>query len=202
MWWGWRSSAQPIPTGLSGRRTGHIRIPMPGVESRWPKFPRRFQSTMAGCSTSCRSGCRIRRSARNPGRQSGAALWLRAGGRLGSREQRFDLGALRRACAAAEARAFEARGSRGEAHGRDFVFAFRQRERKRAVGDVAGAQRVDRLTGNTGLLRNVAPSRQSTSSAPWVTARNAGVRSAIRASAAARSSRPVVARRHSLENTT
>ena len=81
----------------------------------------------------------------DPGRQSGAPLRLRACGRLASREQRFDLGALRRACAAAEARAFEPRRSSGEAQGRDFVSAFGQRERESAVEDVAGAQRVDRL---------------------------------------------------------
>src|SRR6516164_9734829 len=58
------------------------------------------------------------------------------------------------------------------------------------------------LTEKTGLLRNVAPARQRTSCGPCVTARNDGVMSATAASAAARSSRPVVARRHSLENTT
>src|SRR5262249_61021767 len=54
----------------------------------------------------------------------------------------------------------------------------------------------------TGLLRIVAPSRQSTSCEPWVTARNDEVVAATAASPAARSSLPVVARRHSLENTT
>src|SRR5207253_322351 len=57
-------------------------------------------------------------------------------------------------------------------------------------------------TANTGLWRKATPSRQSTSRGPWVTARKDGVLAAIAASAAPRSSRPLVARRHSLENTT
>src|SRR5215472_5826433 len=54
-------------------------------------------------------------------------------------------------------------------------------------------------TAKTGLRRSVAASRQSTSRGPWVTARKDDV---VAASAAPRSSRPVVARRHSAENTT
>src|SRR5262245_42433856 len=58
------------------------------------------------------------------------------------------------------------------------------------------------LSGNTGVLRSDAPSSQSTSCGPWVTARNDGVVRAIAASAVTRSSNSVVARRHSLEKTT
>src|SRR6516162_3532630 len=57
-------------------------------------------------------------------------------------------------------------------------------------------------TANTGLWRMAAPSCQSTSRGPWVTARKDAVLPTMAASAAPRSSRPVVARRHSLENTT
>jgi predicted TIM-barrel fold metal-dependent hydrolase len=81
----------------------------------------------------------------DPGRQSGPALWVRGGRRLGRREQGVDLGAVRRPRAAAEARTFESRRGRGEAHGRDFGLALRKRERESAVENVAGAQRVDRL---------------------------------------------------------
>jgi len=57
-------------------------------------------------------------------------------------------------------------------------------------------------TAKAGLRRSVDPSRQSTSAGPLVTARKACVVAAMHSSASPRSSRPVVARRHSLENTT
>ena len=85
-------------------------------------------------------------SQEDPGRQSGAALRLRAGRGL-SRQECLDLGTVGRACNPTEARALERGRSCAETHRGDRVASFRQGEREGAVKDVARAERVDRRDG-------------------------------------------------------
>ena len=142
----------------------------------------------------------------DPGRQSGAALRLRASADDGRFDGRRNASTSARVGAAAlppkrvHLRPAAAAAKRIAARA---LAPFGQRQREGAVEDVAGAERIDRRDAeHRQLAQRRARRARARRSGPSVTARNALVAWRDARKAAARSSMPVVARRPSAENTT